>query len=71
MEKQISYKGYEIELREESPGQWKAHIRRADGKLISTAPFGPTVPVISTMDFHSSDDALREAKIAIDAGGMK
>jgi hypothetical protein len=34
---------YKIDVEEGPIGQWKAHIRRLDGKPISTAPYGPTI----------------------------
>ena len=72
MNKQFSYKSYEIDLRQESPGQWKAHIRRTDGKPINTDPYGAAnIPVLSTMLFHSAEAAIAEAKAMIDRGHMK
>jgi hypothetical protein len=67
----LDYKSYSIEVIEDPPGQWKAHIRRQDGKPISTEPYGPTVPVLVTMAFFSANAAADEAKRAIDGGGMK
>jgi hypothetical protein len=65
------YKAYEIDVVEETAGQWKAHIRRTDGKPISTAPYGSaSIPVLSTKLFYSADAAIKEAKMMIDHGAM-
>jgi len=67
----MNYKSYSIETVEDPPGEWKAHIRRLDGQPISTEPYGPKVPVLVTHAFFSAEAALKEAKTAIDGGGMK
>jgi hypothetical protein len=44
------YGDYRIDLEEVGSGKWKAHIRRTDGKPISTAPYGSdSLPTLSTM----------------------
>jgi hypothetical protein len=49
-----------------------AHIRRTDGKPISTAPYRPeAVPVLSTMQFYDKEAALSEAKAMINRGAMR
>lgn len=67
-----TYGAYFIEIDEEKAGQWKAHIRRRDGRPISTAPYGPdAIPVLSTMAFSDRDGAIAEAKAMIDRGHMR
>jgi hypothetical protein len=35
------YGDYIIDTDQETAGRWKSHIRRRDGRPISTAPYGP------------------------------
>lgn len=66
------YGVYEVDIEQVQPGSWKAHIRRSDGKPISTAPFGSdNIAVLSTKTFYSKEDALQSAKDLIDRGHMK
>ncbi len=63
---------YEIDVEQVEPGKWKAHIRRIDGRAITTAPYGPDAsPVLTTMAFYTREDALAEAKVMIQNGHMK
>lgn len=67
-----AYGAYIIEIEEEKKGQWKAHIRRRDGKPISTAPYGSDhISVLSTKTHFSEEKAVDEAKAMIDRGHMK
>jgi hypothetical protein len=67
----MKYRDYEIDLEQVEPEKWKAHIRRIDGRPISTTPYGPdSVPVISTLQFYDKDSALKEAKKMIENGHM-
>jgi len=63
---------YEIDPEQVEPGKWKAHIRRIDGRPISTAPYGPDAfPVIRTMQCYDKETALKEAKTMIERGHMR
>jgi hypothetical protein len=66
----VNYKRYSIEAVEDRPGQWKAHIRRLDGEPISPQPNGLPGPVVVTHAFPSAEAAIKEAKTAIDHGGV-
>jgi hypothetical protein len=72
MDKHYSYKEYKIDVVKEKTDQWKAHIRRSDGKNISREPSGYNpVAVLSTIAHYSAEAALADAKVMIDGGGMK
>ncbi len=66
------FREYEIELVEDEQDQanWKAHIRRHDGKLISTQPGGKPGSMIVSNSYPSSETAFKEAKRVIAAGGI-
>ena len=65
------YKGFDIETIEDEPGKFKAVIRKASGGTVRTAvPPGLNVPAITTQLYLKADDAIEQAKGAIDAGGI-
>jgi hypothetical protein len=67
----MKYGEYDIQINEDGPGRFKAVLRRLDGASISTEPYGPIVPVLTTLAFLDRDAAIKEAKCMIDGGGMK
>lgn len=67
----IERNGFSIEVVEELVGQWKAHIRRLDGKPIAPQPNGLPGPLVVTQAFSSPEAAMQEAKDTIDHGGVK
>jgi hypothetical protein len=72
MARLMQYGDYIITTHQEKPGQWKAHVRRADGKEITTEPYGPScLQYLSTKTYFSEKGATEEAKAMIDGGGMK
>lgn len=65
------YKGFHIETIEDEPGKFKAVIRKANGGTLRTVvPPGPDAPAITTQLYLRAEDAMVEAKRAIDAGGI-
>jgi hypothetical protein len=66
-----NYKGFTVETIEDAPGKFKAVIRKAGGGTLRTGvPPGPDVPAITTQLYLTAEDAMAEAKRAIDAGGI-
>ncbi len=62
---------YEIEIVETSPTEWRAHIRRRDGRLILAVGNPVPGPVIVSNAYPTREMALEEAERAVNGGGMK
>ena len=60
----MEYKEYLITEFVNDKGQWQAHIRRRDGKHMSVE--GTTLPLFTTMNANTENEAIRIAKEAID-----
>jgi hypothetical protein len=65
----MRYHGFDIEIIADESKQFRAVIRRADGGIVRTAvpTVGANVSAIFTPLFSSKEDAVSEAKRAIDA----
>jgi hypothetical protein len=66
----VNYKAYRIETFEEDPSQWRAIIRRLDGKPIKLIASPSEHDFLDTMLTVSEDQAIVLAKEGIDGGGM-
>jgi hypothetical protein len=64
----MRYHGFDIEIVADESKQFKAVIKRADGGIVRTAvpTAGANVSAIFTPLFSSKEDAVTEAKRAID-----
>jgi hypothetical protein len=70
MDRVISYKGFTIRALEQSPGLWRAEIRKANGAWIIAR--GERRELVTTSATRSTADAAINLAIeAIDGGGMK
>lgn len=67
----MNYKEYLIETFEREPRQWRARIKRLDGRNIRMhVPMMEHTAVTTSADTATADSAVDLAKKAIDAGRM-
>jgi hypothetical protein len=66
----ILFADYSITIVKPATDQWRADIRRVDGRKIKTEGGGNDVYVVSMHPRFSFEECLEEAKRAIKAGGM-
>ena len=67
----MNYKEYLIETFEREPSQWRARIRRLDGRHIRVhVPQMEHASVTTLKDAASVETAIDQAKKTIDAGRM-
>jgi hypothetical protein len=71
-ERSMIYGKFTIDAEQRNSGDWTAYIRRTNGKMIDTSPYGPkAVDTVWTDVFFNKEDAIAHAKRLIDGGGMK
>jgi hypothetical protein len=66
----IHHGQYSITVVKVATDQWRADIRRLDSQKIKTFGGGPEQHVVEMHVRFSFDEAVKEAKRAIDGGGM-
>jgi hypothetical protein len=65
----MTYKGFIITVHERNPGQWRARIARADGRLLKCE--GSERTDFETMAAPTKDYALTLAEGAIDSKSVR
>jgi len=68
----VEYKQFFVKAFEQTPGKWRARVKRLDGKpiIIARRDKAKVDEFVTSPDSSTPDDALRRAIAAIDAGAF-